>query len=561
MNVTEVSLIEEYTAKGWWGQDTLDKLFSRNVAAHPQRIAVIDPPDRESFVDGKVERLNYVELDKRVTQMAAALLESGVNKDDIVVFQLPNIHEITVILLACARIGAIASPVLVQFDLNEIEQIFTQLQPKVFITVIRFKKRALAAAAQPLCDKFRCKLMASGELVSSKSDNEAKQLLADYLQRTDIDANDVSTICWTSGTEGLPKGVMRSHNQWLAIGRMMRDGAGLKQGDVLLNTRPLVNMAAIGGSFCSWLLSAGTMVLHHPLNMALAVKQIKEEKVNITFMPPAFIIALLKDKTLRAEADLSSLRMMGSGSAAIPAWAVEEIEREQKVNIVNFFGSNEGVALLSTAAEVPDPRLRASYFPRFGRSEFTWPSLPVSAQLTSRLVNPETETEISTLGQVGELRMKGSTIFSAYFKNEAQTKAAFDSEGYYCTGDLFEIAGDGELSKFYKFVGRCKEVIIRGGFNIAPAEIDNLLSNHPQIKEVAAFGYADERLGEKVGVAVVAKSGSEVTLDSIINFLKDQHIAVFKLPEKLLVMEELPRNGLLKVLRWKLTELADQQVA
>ena len=154
---------------------------------------------------------------------------------------------------------------------------------------------------------------------------------------------------------------------------------------------------------------------------------------------------------------------------------------------------------------------------------------------------------------MGELLIKGSTIFSYYYGAPEQTKAAFDDAGFYRSGDLFEIEGDGKSLCYYKFVGRCRELIIRGGFNIAPAEIDNLLSDHPAINEVAAFGVSDERLGERIGVAVVPRDAAQITLEDVVQHLKSKQVATFKLPEYVVSLESLPRNPMQKVLRQALS--------
>lgn len=563
MIFTDQSIIDDYTKREWWGDETLNQMFNSIVSEYPDRLALVDPPNRADFTSGDAKRLNYRQLDRKVAAFSLRLIDAGVGSDDIVVYQLPNVHELVVVLLACARIGAVASPVLVQFGTNELSSIFSQLKPKALISVSNFKQKNLTARAASLCAEYGCLSLDleadfHGEL-SGQEYQRSNEAVEQRQALTPMTANDVTTICWTSGTEGAPKGVMRSHNQWLAGGRSIRDGANMVNGDVLLNARPVVNMAAIGGGFYPWLITAGTMVLHHPLDAALVLQQIEQEKVNITFMPPAFVVGLLKNPDLQGSADLSSLRTMGSGSAAIPNWAIGQLKEEYGVNIANFFGSNEGISLLSNHTLVPDPTLRATYFARFGRPEFDWPTQPISTQVQTRLVDLDSGLEVTEPGRAGELRYKGSTIFSGYFGDPELTKASFDSEGYYRSGDLFEIAGAGDAFRFYRFVGRCKEVIIRGGFNIAPAEIDNLLSDHASINEIAAFSVPDERLGELVGVAVVLKPGESICLDDIINYLKRKDIAVFKLPERLLTLDELPRNGLLKVLRWRLAEIYAEQ--
>ena len=132
-----------------------------------------------------------------------------------------------------------------------------------------------------------------------------------------VSADDIATICWTSGTEGMPKGVPRSHNHWLAISHAHFEGAGIRHGDILLNPFPLINMAALGGCFMSWLHAAGTLVLHHPLDLPVYLQQIARERPNYAIAPPAVLNMLLKDERLLAQTDLTSLRSIGSGSAPL----------------------------------------------------------------------------------------------------------------------------------------------------------------------------------------------------------------------------------------------------
>jgi len=552
MRPTEAQ-IDRYRRAGSWGAETIDSRFRANVAQVPDRIALVDAPNRESFTDGAPRRLTYAELDRAVDRAAAAIRAEGAMPGDILVYQLPNIVESVILLLGCARAGVIASPLLVQFDANEIGYVVDKLKPRLFVAA-RFKARDLVANVAPICAAAGCRaihvdaLLAAGEGLAAVSPSGR-------------DADDVVTICWTSGTEGRPKGVMRTSNNWFVTGRNMYYGAALRDGDVILNIRPLVNMAAIGGSLMSWLTVAGTLVLHHPLDIGLVVEQIRDERVTATFMPPAFFVSLLKDEALRAVADLSSLRVMGTGSAAIPAWAIDGIEREFGIEIINFFGSNEGTSLLSTPREVPDPTMRATLFPRFGRAEFDWPTFPPSRDFTTDLVDPDTGEVVTGPGRAGELRIAGPSIFLGYFGEPEMTAHAFDAEGRYRTGDLFEIAGEGRLAPFYRFVGRCKDIIVRGGIKIAPAELDDLIAGFDGAIEAAFFGCDDDRLGEVVGVAVVPRPGVDVSLDDVVAYLKSRRVAVFKLPQRLLILDALPRNGLMKVQRDQLRAMGNAQFA
>ena len=169
--------------------------------------------------------------------------------------------------------------------------------------------------------------------------------------------------------------------------------------------------------------------------------------------------------------------------------------------------------------------------------------------MQTRLVDPNNDKTITEPGQVGELRLAGATIFSGYWNSPELNKTAFDDEGYYKTGDLFEIAGDGPLSRYYSFVGRSKEIIVRGGVNISPAELDDLIVAHPDIAEAATVGVPDDHLGERVAVAVVPVAGKSLELADISEWLKEQGTAIFKRPEFFVQVDKLPRNAMNKVQR------------
>jgi acyl-CoA synthetase (AMP-forming)/AMP-acid ligase II len=174
--------------------------------------------------------------------------------------------------------------------------------------------------------------------------------------------------------------------------------------------------------------------------------------------------------------------------------------------------------------------------------------------ISTRLVDIETEEDISEPGRPGELRFQGAATFGGYWQNPGTTANAFDAQGYYRTGDLFEIAGEDQPPRFYRFVGRCKDIIVRGGVNISPAEIDDLLAGHPLVKEAAVVGVPDERLGERMCAAVVPVDGAAPTLADVAGWLEEQGLARFKLPEAMVTVDALPRNAMNKVSRRDLRE-------
>lgn len=566
MILCDAEQVREYTDKGWWGEKCIHDLFLENVEAEPDRLAVVDPLNREDFTDRAPRRHTYKELKEKVEQFARILVHLGIAKDDILLIQMPNVVEYLYIYLAASRLGVIVSPVPMQYRERELAQIALKLKPKAIITTSNFKgfshtEISLQGAAyleekgihRPLVLSWGTRTPDGAISLDELMDMSLPEgTLRSYPDT--VTANDVFTICWTSGTEGRPKGIPRSHNHWIAISFGTFDGSRIQEGDILLNPFPMINMASIGGLFMSWLHSRGTLILHHPLDLAVFLQQLAQEKVTFTLVPPALLNMLLKDEKLLASTDIRCLRAIGSGSAPLDEWMVKGYQERFGIQIINHFGSNEGVSLISGAEDVPDPEKRARYFPRFGVEGFTWTNR-VADRILTRLVDPDTDEEILQPMKPGELQIKGAGVFAGYFDAPEQTRDAFTRDGYFKTGDLFQIAGSGEEEAFYQFVGRSKDIIIRGGMNIAPAELDELLNSHPDLDEAAVAGYPDNALGEKVAAFIVPVENAKIDLADICEFLRSKHIASFKLPEKLVTLDKLPRNPLGKINRRELTEL------
>jgi cyclohexanecarboxylate-CoA ligase len=550
--------IAEYTALGAWGEVTLDDIFRANVAAHPNRLALADAPNRAVFSSGEPRRLTYRELAAEVERVTGGLIGAGLRKDDVVVTQMPNIAELAIVYLACARLGIIVSPVPVQYREHELRHIFGLTHPRAYIATSTAKGFDHLAMVANWKDGFGGMMIGVGggemhgaiALDDLCADPVPRDWMPHYLTANPVNANDIFTVCWTSGTESVPKGVPRSHNNWLMNAVSVGDGAQVQPGDVTLNPFPMTNMAGIGSLFCVWLCSGGTFVLHHPFDLAIFLQQVRDERVQFSVVAPAILNLLAKSPELLATADISSLRSLGSGSAPLDPWMMETFQSEHGIDVVNFFGSNEGITLNGGRREIDDARRRAQYFPRFGAGGYQWANR-VSGWIETRLLD-ENGREITEPGIPGEMAMRGPMVFPGYFRAPEMTAAAFDESGFFRTGDLFEIACEGDDPCYYRFVGRSKEIIIRGGMNISPAELDILMIEHPKLREAAAVGYPDERLGERVCAVVVPMPGADVELSEIVQFLRERDVAVFKLPERLVIVTELPRNAMNKLLRREL---------
>ncbi len=574
MRTTPADKIRDYRARGWWGDTRIHDMFDANAGAQPDRLAIIDAPNRADLVGTTSQRLTFAAVAALIDGYSLSFTRLGLGKDDVLITQLPNIAEYPAIYVAAMRLGIVVSPVPMQFRRHELEQIVRLTTAKAILTIDQLKgadqigialslstdlgKEGISLQVLSLRSATATTRAPDGAIAfeAAPLDPVSTQELRTAVAAADVSADDIATICWTSGTEGTPKGVPRSHNHWYAISFAHLRGAGIQPGEVLLNPFPLINMAAIGGCFMSWMHNGGTLVLHHPLDLPTYLKQIAIERPQYAIAPPALLNMLLKNEALLATVDLSSLRCIGSGSAPLDPEMIAGYHERFGIEICNNFGSNEGVSLISNAENAADPVHRARWFPRFGRDEVRWDP-PPPVHIRTRIIDPDTGEEILTAGKPGELQITGPTVFDGYYRAPEVTAQSFTADGWFRTGDLFELCGDADDLRFYRFVGRLKQIIIRGGVKIAPEELDNLLSQMPSVLEGAVASYADPIMGEKICAVVVPKPDAEITLESICQQFRAAGLAMFKFPERVRIVTQLPRNSVGKVLRGELTRIAE----
>ena len=562
--------IRGFTQRGIWGTTTIDDLFRAAVIGGRERLAIVDPPDKAAMTGIAPLRLSWLELDEKVDSLCIRFIALGFTKDDILAVQLPNCVELAVVYLAAARLGLIVSPFPIQYRAHELGDLLAFVGACALVTFCGIKGHDHAAMATELQKQLPLleHVLAWGAPASSSDEWPAIERLdrpdagpvdrAAVAQRNRaaaIDANEVFTITWTSGTEARPKGVPKTHNQWICAGIACAQAGELGDGEVLLNPFPMTHIGSLGGMFFPWLIKGGVLVQHQPFDLETFLRQIASERVVYTVAPPAVLNLLVQNEALMQRHDLSSLRSVGSGSAPLSPWMIRGMLERYGISVWNSFGSSEGCALFGSARDVPDPEARSEYLPRFGVAGISWPSWVAGIQET-RLVDPVTEEEITQPGRPGELRLRGSLVFSGYWNDEAQTRRAFDDQGYFRTGDMFEIAGEGPVPRYYHYLARNKDVVNRGGMKISPVEIETLIDGHSKIREAAVIGLPDDRLGEIVCAVVVLRDPAvAITLEELVAFLRQKQIAVYKLPERMIVVDALPRNPVGKVLKRELREI------
>ncbi|MBI1379133.1 MAG: AMP-binding protein [Frankiales bacterium] len=553
--------IAEYTGKGWWADETVQQVIADRVAEYGPELAAVDPPNKRDLVDLDELRLTWDDLAAESERLAAVLRAHDIGEGDVLAVQLPNIVELILVYFAAWRVRAIVSPLPVQYRRHEVTELGNIGRIKAFLTADRVGHREMAAevvAERAGIPSLRTVLhygptevegsVRLADALAAVGEAELAEVAA-YAEAHPVDPNDCITICWTSGTESRPKGVPRAHYEWLAMSWDTVYSPDLQHDSRVLNPFPMVNMASINGMFLPWLRTGCVMVQHHPFDLKVFLTQIAQERVTYTVAPPAVLALLLQNEDILANADISSLTGIGSGSVPLQEWMVRGWYERHGISIINFFGSNEGISLMTDVKLMTDPAQRARYFPRYGGGR-EW-SFPASRTTSVRLVDPDTGEEIDEPGRPGELRLKGPSLFAGYVDGESMA-SPFDEQGYLKTGDVFVI--DGPNNEFLRYVDRAKDLIIRGGMNIAPAELEQLIAGHPDVAEVAVVGYPDDVLGERVCAVVAPKPGRTVTLESVVAHLTAQDIASYKLPERLEVREALPRNPVGKVLKRQLRD-------
>lgn len=548
--------VQGFLADGWWTGDTWGDLFQRNVRRYPDHLCLVDAPNKPGYLGRQPRRLTWQDLGLAVDRCAEVLFQKGIRQGDVVGIQIPNSVELAITYLALIRLGAILSPYPIAYRRHEIDQLAVIAGIRAVVTITRFSGRDLTEdAAAVLAALGRAEMLFIWDESGSGSldlDDMLRGPHGDpdyeaYLKTLRPDQNDCAIILFTSGTTGTPKGVPRAHGDSLVSASATVAAPGLTHSDVVLCPMPMVNGGSIAGMFLPWLLTGCRLVMHHPFDLELYAAQVEAEAVTYSVAPPTILNDIVADDRIFSRYDLSSLRILGSGSSPLSGWMIKRWETDHGVEIINFFGATEGVQLFADAGSVPDPALRGRCLPMPGSPRFQWRT-EVGRRGLSRLVDVQTGQDIIEPGVPGELRVKGPNIFSGYLH---EAKDTFDEQGYYCTGDIFERSPD--VEDLLILVDRAKDMIIRGGMNISAPELESLLVAHPKVAEVAAVGRADDRLGERTCVFVVPRDHSDPpSLKDLVDYLNEERVATFKLPESMELVDRLPRNPAGKVLKAEL---------
>jgi 2,3-dihydroxybenzoate-AMP ligase/mycobactin salicyl-AMP ligase len=528
-------VISEYIANGWWQNLTYGDILDQSTERYLSKIAVID----------ETTQLTYSQLREKVDRFAIALLELGVKKYDRLLLQLPNRHEFVIVYYAMQRIGAVPMLAIPRHGYREMSHFFMLTEPVGWIVPLRDR----AYEFSPLIDQVRPEAKSLKHLIMIEDGEKLpvgalslEKLIADvrlsdypidYLKQFQPDPNDVALILPTGGTTGLPKGVPRTHNSYLAWSRYTMMGlSDMSPEHIIGLATPIGHAMAQGSVTRSILMGAALAVIAVPQAREI-MESIQKNKITFLALVPTQLEDILNHPDLE-KYDFSSLRILVTAGAALRPETAQKAQEFFNQFGTDFrgsgFGSTEGpTAVHSVGESVPPEIFRTSV------------GKPICGGDHWKVID-EQERELPTDSE-GELVAKGPSVFSGYYKSEAENKEIFSSDGYYKMGDLGKIDEEGHIF----ITGRKKDIIQRGGEGMVPSEIESLLYMHPDIEAASVVAMPDARLGEKACAYVVLRPGKTLDLHTMVDFLKGLGAGKLLLPERLETVGELPKTPFNKV--------------
>ena len=471
--------------------------------------------------------MTYRELDELSDRLAVGLRASGADPGDPVALQLPNIPQFLVSYFGILKAGCVVVPLNVLLKAPEVA---FQLRDSGATRLITWEG-ILAEAAQGAAAGGATHVYAVGHADGIAGAVPFERLLAtpaDQPQLADRDLNDTAVIMYTSGTTGRPKGAELSHIQLYMNADIPGRLFDVRRSDIVITVLPLFHIFGLSSILDVCVRFGCTMSLIPRFDPVAVLTAIQRDKATIFEGVPAMFIALLAHPRLE-NYDRSSLRVAISGGASIPAAVLDEFERRFGVLILEGYGLTETASTTTFNRSVSDRRVYSVGKPIWGTQTQVWDS----------------EHNPLPPGQdhVGEIVTRGLHVMKGY-RNSPKANAESFTGDWFHTGDLGYFDQDG----FLFIVGRIKELIIRGGYNVYPAEIEDVLHSHPAVAEAAVVGIPDDRLGEEVKAVVTIRPGADLTAAELIAYCKAR-MASYKYPRVVEFRAELPKNALGKVLK------------
>ena len=517
-----------YRQQGLWGDASLADYWQQTARAMPDKIAV---------VDNHGASYTYSALDHAASCLANWMLAKGIESGDRIAFQLPGWCEFTVIYLACLKIGAVSVPLLPSWREAELVWVLNKCQAKMFFAPTLFKQTRPVDLILPLQNQLPQlqQIVGVDKLAPATSSLSLSQIIADNTPLTTAittHGDELAAVLFTSGTEGLPKGVMLTHNNILASERAYCARLNLTWQDVFTMPAPLGHATGfLHGVTAPFLIGARSVLLDiFTPDACLAL--LEQQRCTCMLGATPFVYDLL-NLLEKQPADLSALRFFLCGGTTIPKKVARECQ-QRGIKLLSVYGSTESSP--HAVVNLDDPLSRFMHTDGYA-----------AAGVEIKVVDDARKT--LPPGCEGEEASRGPNVFMGYFDEPELTARALDEEGWYYSGDLCRMDEAG----YIKITGRKKDIIVRGGENISSREVEDILLQHPKIHDACVVAMPDERLGERSCAYVVLKAPHHsLSLEEVVAFFSRKRVAKYKYPEHIVVIEKLPRTASGKIQKFLL---------
>ena len=521
-----------------------------------------ETPDKDFIVyPDRNLRFSYKQFNERVDRLAKGLLFIGIKPGDKVGVWAKNVPDWTTLMFATAKIGAILVTVNTNYKLAELEYILKNADINSFFIVDGYRDSNYVKMISELVPEL--KTQPRGKLKSEKFpqlknvgfigqqkhrgifSTDELMLLGSHIDDLELESVKVAVNChnvvnmqFTSGTTGFPKGVMLSHHNILNNGFATGECMKYTEDDRLLVCVPLFHCFGCVLAVCAIVTHGATMVFTEDFDPLLVLASVQKERCTALYGVPTMFIAELNHPMFDMF-DLSSLRTGIMAGALCPIDTMRQVmDKMNMKDIIIVYGLTESSPGMTATRTHNSVEVRATTV------GFEFPNVEV------KIVDPETGEECKQ-GDQGEICCRGYNVMKGYYNNPEETAKVIDEEGWLHSGDLAVKTEDG----FYKITGRIKDMIVRGGENIYPREIENYLYRLPQIEAVEVAGVPSQRYGEAVGAFIKLKKGETLSEEEILDFCRG-NIARFKIPKYIFFVDEFPMTASGKIQKYKLSELS-----
>ncbi|MFE6636639.1 (2,3-dihydroxybenzoyl)adenylate synthase [Streptomyces tendae] len=524
---------ERYRAAGHWRGETFGGMLRERAAAHPERIALVDPaPERRTWT--------YRELDARADRLAAGFLARGIAKGDRVVVQLPNIGEFIEVVFALFRIGALPVYALPAHRETEISHFCSFTEAVAYVvpdTHAGFDHRGLAARMRERTPDLRHVFVAGDPGEHTALSDVPCEPSGPF---DGPEPHELAFLQLSGGTTGLNKLIPRTHDDYMYSLRGSDEICGVDGGTRFLVALPAAhNFPMSSPGWLGVLYAGGTVVLTPKPDPGTAFPLIEAERITMTALVPPLAL-VWTEAAPAAEHDLSSLELMLVGGAKYSEQAARRLEPALGCRLMQVFGMAEGLVNYTRLHDDTE-------------TVVTTQGRPISQDDEIRIVDDEDEDVPE--GEFGHLLTRGPYTVRGYWRAPEHNRRSFTEDGFYRTGDIVRRLPGGHLV----VEGRAKDQINRGGEKIAPEEVENIILAHPSVHDVSVVSVPDAYLGERSLAYVILRGDAEPLRPAAIKrFVRERGIAAYKVPDRVEFVEEFPQTGVGKISKKQLRSSAGQ---